>query len=439
MADTGTITHRRVLTIAVPVVISNITIPILGAVDTGVVGQMGTAAPIGAVGIGAVIIASVYWFFGFLRMGTTGLAAQAIGRADAGEVAALLTRVLLIGGVGGLVIFALQLPITWAAFKLAPASAEVEGLAQTYLNIRFLSAPAAVAMFGLTGWLIAHERTGAVLVIQLWMNGLNITLDLVFVLGFDMGVGGVAWATVIAEWTGLALGLWLVRGCFADGRWRAWLQVFDRTRLVQMAQLNGDILLRSLLLQAAVLSFLFFGAGMGDVTLAANQVLIQFLMLASYALDGFAFATEALVGQAVGARAKNRLRRVVVINAQWTVAAMIVLSSLTWLLGGFVIDLMTTSSEVRAEAGAYLPWLVLAPFVCGPSFLIDGVFIGATRGRDLRNMMAISFAVYTLAVATLPVAYANHGLWGAFMVFFLARAMTLCARYPALEADLARD
>ncbi|MBC6441920.1 MAG: MATE family efflux transporter [Rhodobacteraceae bacterium] len=438
MADAATITHPRVLTIAVPVVISNITTPILGAVDTGVVGQTGTAVPIGAVGIGAVIIAAVYWFFGFLRMGTTGLAAQAIGRADAEELAALLTRVLLIGGAGGMVIFLLQIPITRVAFRLSPASEEVEQLAHTYLTIRFLSAPAAVAMFGLTGWLIARERTAAVLIIQLWINGLNIMLDLIFVLGLDRGVDGVATATVIAEWTGLMLGLWLVRRGFADGHWRVWARVFDRARLWRMAQLNGDILIRSLLLQTALLSFVFFGAGLGDVTLAANQVLVQFLMFASYALDGFAFAAEALVGQAVGARARGTLRRAVSINAQWTLVAMLVLCALTWVFGGHVIAVMTPAPDIRAEAAVYLPWLIAAPILCGPSFLLDGIFIGATRGRDLRNMMALSFAAYGAALGLLTGPFGNHGLWAAFMVFFVARAVTLMARYPVLVSDLGR-
>lgn len=435
--DAGDITHRRILHIAVPVVISNITIPILGAVDTGVVGQMGQAVPIGAVGIGAVIIASVYWFFGFLRMGTTGLAAQALGAGDKAEVAALLTRVLLIGAVGGVLIFLAQIPILWGAFWLSPASPEVEVLAQDYLQIRFLSAPAAVAIFGLTGWLIAHERTGAVLVMQLWMNGLNILLDLVFVLGLGWGVSGVAAATVAAEWTGLVLGLWLVREGFRDGLWRAWSQVADRARLRVMAQLNGDILIRSMLVQATVMSFLFFGAGLGDVTLAANQVLIQFLMFASYALDGFAYAAEALVGQTVGARRRAALRRAVVLNGQWTAAAMVLLSGLTWFAGPWAIDLMTTSEEVRQVAYNYLPWLIAAPILCGPSFLIDGVFIGATRGRDLRNMMALSFASYAVAVWVLLNAFGNHGLWAAFMVFFVVRALTLFIRYPALEREVA--
>ena len=182
------VTHRRVLNIAIPIVISNATVPILGAVDTGVVGQIGLAAPIGAVGIGAIILSSLYWVFGFLRMGTVGLTAQAAGNNNEAEVAALLTRGLLIGGLAGLALVMLQIPLFWAAFQVSPASAEVESLARSYMGIRVWSAPAAIAIYAITGWLIAQERTRAVLVVQLWMNGLNIALDLWFVLGLGWGI-----------------------------------------------------------------------------------------------------------------------------------------------------------------------------------------------------------------------------------------------------------
>jgi len=301
VAARDVVTHRRVLNIAIPIVVSNATVPILGAVDTGVVGQLGLAAPIGAVGIGAIILSALYWVFGFLRMGTVGLTAQAAGNQDDAEVAALLTRGLLIGSLAGMALILLQLPLFWASFQVSPASSDVEGLARAYMRIRIWSAPAAISIYAITGWLIAQERTRAVLVIQLWMNGMNILLDLWFVLGLDWGVEGVAFATFLAEWTGAALGLWLCRAAFAGPAWRDWVQVFDGPRWINMARVNSDILIRSLLLQAIFVSFLFLGSGLGDVTLAANQVLLQFLMITAFALDGFAFAAEALVGRAMGA------------------------------------------------------------------------------------------------------------------------------------------
>ena len=272
------LTHVRVLRIALPIVLSNATVPILGLVDTGVVGQMGLAAPIAAVGLGAVILTALYWVFGFLRMGTTGLASQALGRGDRGEVAALLTRALLIAGAAGLLVVALQRPLFAGAFALAPAPGEVEALARDYMAIRVWSSPALIALYGVTGWLIAQERTLAVLAIQLWMNGLNVALDLLFVLSLGWGVEGVAIATFLAEWSGLALGLWLCRDAFATPAWRERARVLDPARLRRMASVNGDILLRSAFLQAAFVSFTFLGSGLGGVTLAANTILLQFLL-----------------------------------------------------------------------------------------------------------------------------------------------------------------
>ena len=236
-----TLTHKRVLSVAAPIVLANATIPILGAVDTAVVGQMGLAAPIGAVGIGAIIISAIYWLFGFLRMGTTGLTAQAIGSKDDLETSALLVRGILIGLSAGLVLILTQVPLFGAALGLAPASLEVESLAKEYLQIRVYSAPAAIAIFGITGWLIANERTRAVLVLMLLINSINIVLDFVFVLRLGWGVEGVAFATIVAEWTGLIFGLWLSKEGFKNGYWRNWNQIFDRSRLIKMAKVNSDI------------------------------------------------------------------------------------------------------------------------------------------------------------------------------------------------------
>jgi MATE family multidrug resistance protein len=439
MTAAAEVTHARVLKIALPIVLSNATVPILGAVDTAVVGQMGAAAPIGAVGIGAIILSAVYWIFGFLRMGTTGLAAQAHGAGDGAEVAALLTRVLMIGGAAGLAMIVLQWAIFAGAFALAPASAEVEALARDYMGIRVWSAPAAIALYGVTGWLIALERTRAVLAIQLWMNGVNIVLDLWFVLGLGWGVSGVAFATFLAEWSGLALGLWFCRAALAAPAARAWAMVFDRVRLMRMASVNGDILIRSVLLQAIFVSFLFLGAGLGDVQLAANQVLLQFLNITAYALDGFAFAAEALVGQAAGAGARVRFRRGAVLASVWGAGSSLGMALAFALAGGAIIDTMTTADPVRAAARDYLPWMVAAPLVGVAAWMLDGIFIGATRTRDMRNMMAVSAAIYAGASALLLPAYGNHGLWAALLISFVARGATLGLRYPALERSVGAD
>jgi len=434
MADS--LTHKRVLGIAIPIVLSNATVPILGAVDTGVIGQLGAAAPIGAVGVGAIILSSLYWVFGFLRMGTTGLTAQAIGAKDASETAALLSRSLMIGIGAGVAIILLQIPLFWAAFKLAPASSEVETLAKTYLQIRVFSAPAAIALYGITGWLIAHERTRAVLVLQFWMNGLNIVLDLLFVLTFHWGVEGVAIATFLAEWTGLGLGLWLARFGFMGGLWRNWVQIFDRARLRRMAVVNGDIMIRSVLLQAAFTSFLFLGARFGDTTLAANQVLLQFMYITAYAMDGFAYAAEALIGQALGAHNRQVFRRSVYLTSFWGVVSVVFMTVAFAVWGGWIIDVMATAPDVRTEARQYLPWMVLAPITGVACWMLDGIFIGATRSGDMRNMMLISVLIYVASLWVLLGPFGNHGLWASMIMFFIVRGVTLGWKYPALEASV---
>jgi MATE family multidrug resistance protein len=430
------LSHKRVLGVAIPIVLANATIPILGAVDTAVVGQLGLAVPIGAVGIGAIIITAIYWLFGFLRMGTTGLTAQAIGSGDKPETSALLVRGVIIGFTAGLLLIIAQVPIFLGALQLSPASMEVESLAQKYLQIRVYSAPAAIALFGITGWLIAKEKTRAVLLLQLVLNGINIALDLVFVLKLGWGVEGVAIATLIAEWSGLIFGLWLAREGFNNGYWKNWLQIFDRVRLIQMAKVNSDIMIRSILLEISFVSFLFLGSSFDDATLAANQVLIQFLNITAYALDGFAFAAEALVGQALGAKNRPLFRRAVVMTSQWGLGSVILMALAFFVFGNSIINIMTTAQDVRTVGYEYLPWMVIAPLAGAAAWMLDGIFIGATRTADMRNMMFISFCIYLIALAILLPKYGNHGLWASLIIFSLARGITLGFKYPRLEASV---
>lgn len=436
MADT--ITHARVLKISVPIVISNATVPLLGIVDTGVVGQSAQAAPIAAVAAGAITLSAVYWIFGFLRMGTAGLAAQAMGAGDRVEVGALLMRVLLIGFGAGVVMIATQWAIMAGAFAISPAEPEVEALARSYIGIRVWSAPAAIALYGITGWLVAQERTDQVMVLQIWMNGANIALS--YGLGYmlDFGVPGVAWATFIAEWSGLALGLWFCRGAFRVPGWATPARIFDRARIINMASVNSDIMIRSVLLQIAFTSFiLVHSAQLGTVPLAANQILLQFLFVTSYAMDGFAFAAEALVGKAFGAGNPARVRRATLMTSFWGVVTVTLLAVIFAIMGPWGIEVLTKSPEVQAEARRYLPWVIAGPLIGCASWMFDGVFIGATRSRDMRNMMLLSFLLYFAAVYLL-LPYGNHGLWAALMIFFGARGITLGLRYPALERAAGR-
>ncbi|MXX90355.1 MAG: MATE family efflux transporter [Boseongicola sp. SB0677_bin_26] len=426
------ITHRRVLGIALPILLANATVPILGVVDTGVVGQLGDPVPIGAVAIGANILTAIYWIFGFLRMGTTGMTSQALGAGDRGEADALLSRAMVVGVGGGLALILLQWPIFQGGFLISPASPAVEESANTYMSVRIWSAPAAIALYGINGWLIASERTRAVLALQVWMNGLNIVLDVAFVLGFGWGVAGVAFATFLAEWSGLALGLWFCRDAIQRPFWNDWPRILSRARLFRMAVIHRDILLRSLFVESIFVSFLFFGARFGDVPLAANQILLQFVHLTAHALDGFAIAAETLVGNAVGARNRARLRKGAVMASAWGAGVMVVFSVAVWAFGPWVIELMTTSDEVRRAAKALLPWMVAAPVLGIAAWMLDGIFIGATRTGDMRNMTAVSAAIYFVAVWALA-GYGNDGLWMALLISLVARGVTLGIRYPALE------
>nr|WP_242690241.1 MATE family efflux transporter [Paracoccus fontiphilus] len=428
-------THQRVLAIALPIVASNATVPLLGLVDTGVIGQLGRPEAIGAVAIGAVVLTSIYWIFGFLRMGTSGLVAQSRGAGDPAEGGAHLLRALAIAGVAGACFILLQGVVFRAAFGIAPTSAVVEGLARDYLAIRIWGAPATIALYALTGWLIAVERAKSVLLLQLVQNGLNAALSVWFVLGLDLGVPGVAAATLLSEYCGLLLGLWMTRRAMAQGLTAAGL--FARAKLGRLARVNSDIMIRSVLLQASFTSFVFLGARHGDVTLAANQVLLQFLSVTAYALDGFAFAAESLVGQAVGARRPGGVRKASVLTSVWGIGGAAVLALAFWLGGGAVIDLLTTSPEVRVEARRYLPWLGLAPLVGVAAWMLDGIFIGATLTRDMRLAMIWSALVFLAAVLLLPPVWGNHGLWASLMALNLSRGITMALRYPRAEAAAA--
>lgn len=430
---TAPITHTRVARIAVPVVLSNATVPLLGAVDTAVIGQLGQAAPLGAVGMGAVVLATLYWAFGFLRMSTSGLAAQAAGAGDMPERSAVLLRALLVALAAGAALILLQSLLFAAAFRIAPASAEVEGMAQTYLSIRIWGAPATIALYALTGWLVGVERTKGILILQLWQNGLNIALDIWFVLGLGWGIEGVAAATLIAEITGLMLALWLARDALTPAVLRAGLaRLWDRIALARMFTASRDIMGRTILLQLSFTTFVFLGARFGDVTLAANQVLLQFLEITAYALDGFAIAAETLVGQAMGARAMADLRRAGRICMQWGFGGAALLALVFAGLGGPIIDLMTTAPDVRIEARAYLWWLAAAPLLGVASWIYDGIFIGALQTRAMLHTMALSVVIYVAALAALIPLMGNHGLWAALMVLNVARGLSMWHSSPKI-------
>ena len=430
------ITNKRVLAIAIPIVLSNITVPILGAVDTAVVGQLGKAAPLAAVGVGAIIITTFYWLFGFLRMGTTGLVAQAVGSEDESEVRSYLLRALFLGFSAGLLIFLLRNALIDFGFWLSPASSEVEELAGKYISIRVWSAPAAISLYGIVGWLIALERTKSVLVLQLFMNGVNVLLDIWFVLGLNWGIEGVAVATAIAEVSALILGLFLCYDRFKDNSWPSFQAIFSTERLKNMLSINLDIFFRSIMLQAIFVSFLLYGGKFGDVKLAANQILLQFLHIAAHGLDGFAFAAETLVGQAFGRKDRTILRKSVKVTSKLAFLLCCTMAIIFFFIGSSLIDVMTTAEDVRSEAKGYIIFIVLVPILGASAYMLDGIFVGAMKTKDMRNMMFISLIFYFLALILLVPHFENIGLWLALLISFVVRGVTLALRYPSLEKSI---
>ena len=424
------------MSIALPIVLSNISIPILGVIDTGVIGQLGNPTAIGAVGIGAIILSAIYWLFSFLRMGTTGFVAQAQGRKDAPEVIALLIRGLFLGLACGFFVILIHPILFWLSFLISPSSNEVELLALDYMRIRIFSAPAIISTYAIMGWLIALEKTKYVLILQLTMNGLNAVLDFWFVLGMGWGVEGVAWATFIAEWFALLMGLAI---CFALSQnfpKIIWTLIFSRTKIITILLVNRDIFLRSLMVEMIFVSFLMTSGKFGDVELAATQILLQFLHISSYGMDGFAFAAEVLVGQAVGKSNRSMLRDAVIKSGLWTFVIAICLALIYAFFGSFFIKIMTTSNEVILASEAFLIFIVLCPIFGALPFLMDGIFVGATRSIDMRNMMFLSLIIYVVSAYVLIDLYGFYGLWIALLVSYAARGISLLTRYPKLEKSI---
>ncbi len=427
-----TVSHRTILAIAMPIMLSNVSTPLLGAVDTAVVGQIPDPAYIGAVAVGALVFTFLFWAFGFLRMGTTGLTAQALGADNRDEMVASLGRSLLIALVAGCALVLLQWPLREAAFTLLGASDAVEQLGRAYFDIRIWAAPATLANYALLGWFIGLGRTDIALVLQLLLNLANIVLDLWFVLGLGWDVRGVAAGTVLAEMLAAAVGLLLAaRHVHRIGGHWSLARMLIPAQLRRTIAVNRDIMVRSLALIFVMVWFTAQGAAQGDVRLAANAVLLQFISISAYFLDGLAFAAEALVGRAIGARRRLLLADAARKTSLWAGGVAAVLSVLLLLFGETLIDLLSVDTAVRTAARTYLPWAIGAPLLGVWAFQLDGIFIGATRTADMRNAMLTSTAIFLLAWWLLQ-AWGNHGLWAALYVNYLARTVTLARHYPAL-------
>ncbi|WP_454815642.1 MATE family efflux transporter [Labrys neptuniae] len=414
------VSHRIVIGIAAPMTLAHLSTPLLGLVDTAVIGQIGSEALLGAVALNALLFDFLFWGFGFLRMGTAGLTAQAVGADDRLEQRAVFLRALVMAAVLGLAMVALQRAIAAVAFPLLGASPEVTHAAEIYFAIRIWSAPFAFANYAVLGWLIGLGRTTTGLFLQIGINLVNILLCVVFTLGMGWGVAGTAWATTLAETAGVVAGLAVVAAHFGGRLGVPSTLVFDKAKFVRMIAINRDIMLRTFALLAAFVFFGRQGALAGDVTLAANAILNNFFLVGGYFLDGIATAAEQLSGRSIGANNRPSFEKAVRYSVIWSLALAIGMSALLFVAGGAFIDFMTTSTSVRELARQFLPYAAITPVAGALAFTFDGVYVGATWNAAMRNLMAVALACY-FGLWWLLQPLGNHGLWLALIGFLVAR------------------
>jgi len=428
--------HRQVARIAAPLIISNATVPLLGAVDTAVMGHMDAPDYLAAVAVGSSLFSILYLGFNFLRMGTTGLAAQAFGRAQNTELRTVLAQALLSALVLGAALILLQGLLGSSGLALIGAEGFVEKLAQTYFDIRIWSAPATLCNFVLLGWFIGMQNGRAPLILLVVTTGVNILLDLLFVLGMGMETDGVALASALAEYIGLMCGLALLRPILRDnpGSWQL-EQILNLGRFRKLLSVNANLLIRTMSLLFTFFFITAQGMRMGPAILAANAVLLNFQHITAYLLDGLANAAEALVGRAVGEGSESGLDQAVRVSLQWSLAVALFFSAAYLLAGDALIRLLTGLPEIRLVAGEYLPWMILSPLISVWSFLFDGVYVGATRAREMRNTMLVSTFLVFLPAWYFTQGLHNHGLWLAFTLFMAARGLTMGWMYQRMRSN----
>jgi len=437
--------HKQLLLLALPMILSNITVPLLGLVDTAVIGHLSHAYFLGGSAVGAMIITSVIWLCGFLRMASTGLSAQALGEQHNDKNLLVLFRGISVAFVIGLAFIFVQSPFINGALYLAGGTEQVQFYARQYSEIRVWSFPAALANLTILGWLIGNHQTKAVMWLLIVTNLINVCLDLLFVFVFHWQVEGVAYATLIAEYSGMFLGLFLI---FL--RYKAVIRVFfishqskednllvafftsllERSSLLTYFSLNRDILIRTLCLETCFIFITFQGAKLGDNVVAANAILLNFLLLISFGLDGIANATEAIVGKAWGEHNIHKLKTTVKIALLWTVIFALGYSLLFALAGKSLLLLISDIPSVVDYAEVYLPWMVLLPIAACWCYLFDGVYVGMMKAKVMRNSMIMAtfgcfFPLWWLLKSTLSPEYGNHALWAAFLLFMLVRGITL--------------
>ncbi|MGI0119761.1 MATE family efflux transporter [Zooshikella sp. RANM57] len=425
--------HNDVWRFAWPMIIANVTTPLLGLVDAAVLGHLPSPIYLGAVAIGASVFSCIYWSMGFFRMGTTGLIAQAYGARDSRSIIRILFQSLILAVLIGLLLILFAKPLFLLSITFFQPSSSVNAEFANYYFTRIYSAPAVLINFALLGWLIGMHKARAPLYLMLLANSLNIVLDILFVIEFGMTAKGVALATVFADYVSMGFGLYLVARVLREqGISFDFSGVYYKAGFVQLLSVNRHLFFRSLSL---LFSFAFFtaqGARLGDTVLASNAILINFLLFIANGLDGFAHAAEALTGKAIGEKSKSLFKATVRTTGLWS-AIMAALFFIAFYLGGeIIISLLTDIDEIRQEAGHYLPWLIALPLVAVWSYWMDGVFIGLARTDVMQNTTLAATLCFFLPVWYLAKPLGNHGLWLAFYAFSFARSVLMCASYYLL-------
>jgi MATE family multidrug resistance protein len=427
---TSKVTTAQVFAIAGPAMVANLTTPLIGIVSTIVIGRLGDAALLGGVAITSVIFDCLFWLFAFLRMSTLAFTAQALGAGELQEIPALLVRGLAVAALAGSTLIVLQVPLAAVLLDAMGGSEGVTRAARTYFAIRIWSAPLALANYVVLGWLIGQARARLALAVQIAINLVNMAATIALVLGLDAGIAGAAVAAVVAEATGLVLGILIARRLTPQAFKVPRAALLDRARLVRMLMVNRDIMIRTAALITAFLFFTAQGARSGDVILAANAVLNNFLLVSAFFLDGLANAAEQLCGRAYGGRDRSAFAGAVRLVILWGFGFALAVAATFALTGPWLIHAMTTSEEVRQTALAYLWFVVVSPLLAVFAFAYDGIFIGATWARDMRNLMVLSLLIFLGTWFALR-AFGNAGLWTAFLVHYAARGGLQALRYPA--------
>jgi MATE family multidrug resistance protein len=431
-----TLSRISVFKRALPIIGANIATPLVGLVDIAVIGNTGTTEAIAAVALGALMFSILYYAFGFLRMGVTALAAQAEGAKQAGEIAAVLWRGCLTGGAIGLVILALTPVLAPGLLHLFSGTENTEALAQSYFNARLWGAPANLAGIAIYGWLIGLGFTGRALILQMALNLSNIALSLGLVLGLDLGVFGLGLASALSQWVQLLVASIIILAILKARQSPSLRQIANISVILRMMAVNRDIFLRTLALISGFYWFNEASLQLGPEVLAGNAILLQFITISAYFLDAFAHVTEGEVGRAAGAKNWPELVRAFKVTSELAFTFSIILTCMIALGGQVFIGLMTDEALVRESAIRGLYWCALVPLLGWPSYQLDGLMIGTTQGPLMRNAMIAALIIYVALDIVLRPAFGYHGLWVAFLCYYLARAGTLAIGWTGLRRSL---